>query len=94
MAGAHGIHSAALVADHAKLSVWLVLLFAIVWLLPNTQQILARFESAEGVQPPTGWLGRRLLWQPNLTWALTLGIAFLLSLAFMENTSRFLYFQF
>jgi alginate O-acetyltransferase complex protein AlgI len=94
MAGTGGIHSAALVADHAKLSVWLVLLFAIVWLLPNTQQILARFESAEGVQPPTGWLGRRLLWQPNLTWALTLGIAFLLSLAFMENTSRFLYFQF
>jgi alginate O-acetyltransferase complex protein AlgI len=94
MAGAHGAQLSALAAGHGKLLIWLLLLFGVVWLLPNTQQILAGFGSAAGVKPPTGGLARHLLWRPSVAWALSLAVALLLSLAFMENTSRFLYFQF
>lgn len=69
-------------------------LFAAVWLLPNTQQILARFGSDAGTVPQEGILGRALLWRPVMGWALTMAAALIVCLAFMEDTSRFLYFQF
>jgi len=72
----------------------LPLLFAAVWVLPNTQQILARVESASGTTSQAGRLGQWLLWRPNAAWALTLAAALLACLAYMEDTSRFLYFQF
>ena len=72
----------------------LPLLFAAVWLLPNTQQILAHFQSDAGTAPQPGALGRWLVWRPNAAWALTLAIALLACLAYLEDTSRFLYFQF
>lgn len=93
MAGKGGLGAHALVALH-KPMLLLPLLFAAVWLLPNTQQILARFGSDEGTHPQTGTFGRLLLWRPNLTWALTMTAALIMCLAFMEDTSRFLYFQF
>ncbi len=81
-------------APLAKPLVLLPLLFAAVWTLPNTQQILAHFESSAGTAPQTGRLGQWLLWRPNAAWALTLAAALLACLAYMEDTSRFLYFQF
>ncbi len=89
--GGMGVHA---LAALRKPIVLLPLLFAAVWLLPNTQEILARFGSDEGTHPQPGMLGRWLLWRPNLAWALTLAAALLVCLAFLEDTSRFLYFQF
>jgi D-alanyl-lipoteichoic acid acyltransferase DltB (MBOAT superfamily) len=86
-----GIHEA---AAQAKIFARLVVLFAIIWLLPNTQQILAKYDPAEGVVALNSWLGRRLLWRPSTGWAVVIGVAFLLALTYMEDTSRFLYFQF
>jgi alginate O-acetyltransferase complex protein AlgI len=93
MLGAHGWRMR---MDHPALAEVARLLprVGIIYLLPNTQQILARFESAEGVKPPTGWLGRWFVWRPSLGWAFVIAVAFLASLTWMVNTSRFLYFQF
>jgi hypothetical protein len=86
-----GFHGA---SYELKIFARLTVLFAIIWLMPNTQQILARYNPAEGVAAMDGWLGRRLLWRPTAVWALVIGAAFLLALIYMEDTSRFLYFQF
>jgi alginate O-acetyltransferase complex protein AlgI len=69
--------------------------FAIVWGMPNTQQILARFEPAIA---PTPWdvenPAKRLLWKPTIGWALVLGVVMFAALVRIQNPSAFLYFQF
>ena len=68
---------------------------AIVWFLPNTQQILARFHPALELSPSDRREGGlRLLWQPTLAWGVGLGLVFFAVLVKMENPSTFLYFQF
>jgi alginate O-acetyltransferase complex protein AlgI len=93
--GGLGTHSLSTLAKPLAL---LPLLFAAVWLLPNTQQILAQFGSTPGAVTRDAWEGRGtarwLLWRPSAAWALTLVAALLACLAYMEGTSRFLYFQF
>jgi alginate O-acetyltransferase complex protein AlgI len=69
--------------------------FAIVWLLPNTQQILSRFkpsldeEAWDSESVPAGFR-----WSPNLGWALALGTVLFSVLVEIQNPSTFLYFQF
>jgi choline-glycine betaine transporter len=71
---------------------WTVLLFAIVWGMPNTQQIMARYDPAlEEVRPHPLPL---LQWQGNLIWGIVIGIGFGIALFGMGGTSEFLYFQF
>ena len=69
--------------------------FFIVWFLPNTQQILARFKPA---LDRTVWdtAVRRLpiLWYPNMGWALALSGLFVAALVGLKDPSTFLYFQF
>jgi hypothetical protein len=93
MVARHGL-GAHLTGAELKLFGRLVVLFAIIWVMPNTQQILARYAPAEGVAALDSWIGRRLLWRPSAGWAVVIGGAFLLALIYMEDTSRFLYFQF
>jgi hypothetical protein len=69
-------------------------LFLAVWTLPNTQQILRRFGSGVSTAPRTAAPRRMLLWRPAVTWGLAIAAAFIVCLAYMEDTSRFLYFQF
>ncbi|HEY3990254.1 MAG TPA: MBOAT family O-acyltransferase [Acidobacteriaceae bacterium] len=93
MAGRGGLGLHAL-APLAKPVLLLPPLFAAVWLLPNTQQILSHFGSDEGTGPQPGVLGRWLLWRPDMAWAVAMALALIACMAFMEDTSRFLYFQF
>jgi D-alanyl-lipoteichoic acid acyltransferase DltB (MBOAT superfamily) len=70
--------------------------FFIVWALPNTQQLLARFHPSLQISP---WdeahpAPARALWTPNLGWALTLGCLFFIVLVRLQDPSTFLYFQF
>ena len=68
---------------------------AIVWLLPNTQQILVRYKPAIELTPSDRTEGRfRVLWQPNLAWGVGLGMLLFAALTKFENPSSFLYFQF
>jgi hypothetical protein len=53
--------------------VWLAALFAIVWFLPNTQQIFASARPALGRIAPGPMAG--LHWRPGMGWAIALGLA-------------------
>jgi len=70
----------------------LALRFFIVWALPNSQTIMAKFSpTLPEVKPDTSpWL----LWQPTVRWALALGLLLALSLMSLQQTKVFLYFQF
>jgi len=72
--------------------VYLVLaLLPVVWLLPNTQEILGQVPTVRALQfPRLEWLR----WQPNWVWSGCLGAALILVLWYMTDTSVFLYFQF
>jgi hypothetical protein len=90
MAGSHGLGGT--FGSGTREFLWIVLLYVIVWAMPNTQQLLHRYEPALGrVQPyPVKWLQ----WQGNLLWGALLGAGFAIALLAMGGTSEFLYFQF
>jgi D-alanyl-lipoteichoic acid acyltransferase DltB (MBOAT superfamily) len=86
MAGLNGHAGPAVAAQE----LWPLLLFPIVWFLPNTQQILGQAESGSDLTP--GWLMIR--WRPSPQWALVTGLALFLVLINLSNSTTFLYFQF
>ena len=104
MIGAHGIGSGIASWPVLKpLGGWGLLMalapgFAFAYLMPNTQQFMARFEPAlewakwRVISPPV----LSILWRPTAAWAMALGVALLVGLAFIGrggNTS-FVYFGF
>ncbi len=66
--------------------------FAIVWLMPNSQQIMAKFPATLS-QVATGRY-RFLEWAPNPKWAIPMGVCAALAIASLSQHSEFLYFQF
>jgi alginate O-acetyltransferase complex protein AlgI len=68
---------------------------AIVWFLPNTQQILTRFRPS---LQKTAWdqtdVPKPLLWLPTTGWAVGVGVLFFAILVELQQPSTFLYFQF
>jgi D-alanyl-lipoteichoic acid acyltransferase DltB (MBOAT superfamily) len=78
----------------AKLLFALVAGYLVIWLMPNTQQILSHFKPSlhpELVQPDRLV---SLFWKPNLVWALGLSYLFFFALVRLQVPSTFLYFQF
>jgi len=78
--------------EHATQTVlWLVALFAVVWGLPNSQELLSRHNPVfEPVPDSKHWLR----WGPNGTWAVIIAAVGLACLLHMDQISEFLYFQF
>lgn len=68
---------------------WIIGLLCAVWLLPNTQQILARFGPALENAVPSA-----LAWRPSRLHAIGAGLALALALLHLNRVSEFLYFQF
>jgi len=66
--------------------------FGMVWFLPNTQQIMAKFPAALGQIAANRY--RLLEWMPDLKWAVSMGLAAGLAIASLSQHSEFLYFQF
>jgi alginate O-acetyltransferase complex protein AlgI len=97
LAGASGIHGVG-PAPHALPSliswVGIALLLAVVWGMPNTQEILGSYAAEDSPRALIPVDQRRLLWRPNLGWAFLMGIVFLLVFSLMKSNSHFLYFQF
>lgn len=91
--GSFGIHFGPLPAVDGNVDImtgWIIALWALAWLAPNTQQIMANFKPAlENVSPT-----KRLLWQPNKLWLTSIAVCLLYALTEMEKVSEFLYFQF
>jgi len=71
---------------------WLAALYAIVWGLPNTQQIMRRTDPALGRILPARWPA--VEWRPNWHWAVVGGATALVAILAIGGTSEFLYFQF
>jgi alginate O-acetyltransferase complex protein AlgI len=72
---------------------WIVILLAIAWFAPNTQQIMARFEPAllipRGMTP-----ARRMAWRPTVAVGLLAAAVAFASIVNLHRQSEFLYFQF
>ena len=76
---------------------WLAVLLLIALLLPNTLQIMARFEPAIGLQHRPGRtlaLARALDWAPTLPWAVTMAAMAAAAVMRIGGKSEFLYWQF
>ena len=80
------------------LAFWLALL----WLWPNTQQIMREQSPAldymqSAKEPMTPWLRdlvARLVWRPTPAWAMAAGALFALGLLNLTQISEFLYYRF
>ncbi|GAC1340887.1 MAG: MBOAT family protein [Acetobacteraceae bacterium] len=88
MLGLHGPGGTLPTSTLAQLAV----LFAIVWLAPNTQQIMHNYEPALGRAIPNPY--PRLSWHPRSSWALACGAVAALGVLALGGTTEFLYFQF
>lgn len=68
----------------------------LIWFLPNTQQLMARYQPAFDTYKEvstSSWQGR-LQWKPSTGWAISIGIISALGLFMVARMSEFLYFQF
>jgi alginate O-acetyltransferase complex protein AlgI len=95
LAGIHIVGSAPLLTIAWRKARFIPIGLFIVWTMPNTQQILARFKPALRLAP-SDELPRRipLYWKPSLTWGFVLGTLTMCAIISMQNPSTFLYFQF
>jgi alginate O-acetyltransferase complex protein AlgI len=78
--------------------IYLVLALLIVWIAPNVQQMMNRYEpylnittKGRGKLPdPPEWLK----WQPSFSWAVVFVVCAMASFLLLSRASEFLYFQF
>jgi alginate O-acetyltransferase complex protein AlgI len=99
MAGAHGF--AAKSVFHLRSAVAMLAgLVMIVWLLPNTQELLGRFEPALRFKPAdpesrtAAWLQKWISWKPGAVWALGVAVLTLYALSQISRVNEFIYWQF
>ena len=71
---------------------WIWISLLIVWLAPNTQQIMANYKPA--LVMPKGTLATRLAWQPSILSALLIWMIGFVAIINLNKLSAFLYFQF
>ncbi len=72
---------------------WIVILLAMVWLAPNTQQIMNRYRPALGIPAETPYQGR-LQWRPSAWLAVPVAVLTVICVVNLHKHSEFLYFQF
>jgi D-alanyl-lipoteichoic acid acyltransferase DltB (MBOAT superfamily) len=72
---------------------WIVILLAVVWFAPNTQQIMARFAPAL-LLPRDLSPARLMLWRPTVLAGVLVALIGLAAIANLHRQSEFLYFQF
>lgn len=83
--------------DRLPTACMLALALVIVWLLPNTYQLMDREDPALNLENlPQSHLFEmdRFRWRPTLLWAFLIGTLLLLSVMGLAKPSEFLYYQF
>ena len=80
------------VLDTVRILGWLVLLTVVCMALPNTQEIMAKYQPALDFRPPTK--APLLAWQPNWVWGAVMGGLLAAAILLISRKSEFLYFQF
>jgi alginate O-acetyltransferase complex protein AlgI len=76
---------------------WMLGLLLLALLAPNTQQVLARFEPALGVETAAPYKNGprlRLSWNVSLGWAVAVAVIAAIGVAHVGGFSEFLYWQF
>ncbi len=69
----------------------LVGLYAVIWLMPNTQELLGEEQKNDS---PNWSILPHIRWRPNLPWWVATSTAFMISMFYSTAGSTFLYFQF
>jgi alginate O-acetyltransferase complex protein AlgI len=72
---------------------WIAILLAVVWLAPNSQQIMGRVRPALALPDDTPYQGA-LLWRPAAWLAIPAALLAVLCVVNLHKHSEFLYFQF
>ncbi|MCC7487983.1 MAG: MBOAT family protein [Burkholderiales bacterium] len=85
LAGASGARDAVI---GTGVTGWLLVCLFLVWVMPNSQQVVLGIERWEGR------LSRWLAWRPDLAWTAALALVALVALSRLHTQSEFLYFQF
>ena len=83
--------------DLAGALAWVGALLSVALLLPNTLQILERYEPALAgprAAGGIGWLGRALVWSPSLAWVAAMSLLAGVAVLRIGGPSEFLYWRF
>jgi alginate O-acetyltransferase complex protein AlgI len=94
MAGLNGISIADPYYYGAPQLKGLLIMFAIVWGLPNAQQLLRRYRPVILTYPDEASESTRLGWRPSAAWALLTAVLLLAAVINLTHVSEFLYYQF
>ena len=86
------VSSALAVPWSAQQALIIIALFAIVWAMPNTQEILGKHSLVDAA--PLKPALARFAWSPSLAWALSIAALLLTVFLRLNNGAKFLYFQF
>ncbi len=75
---------------------WLALSFIVVWLFPNTQQIMAAWAAVHFTSHPIALAqpARGVGWQPSPRWALAIALLAVIGIMGLTRASAFIYFNF
>jgi alginate O-acetyltransferase complex protein AlgI len=94
--GVHGVENLQWTFDQssatAKQPLVLACLFGIVWLFPNAHQIMGKYSPA--LAKPHPMVSRLFSWQPSIVWGIVTAAILFLCVVMLQNTAKFLYFQF
>ncbi len=71
---------------------WILVSLLIVWLAPNTQQMMVNFKPALNISE--SGVAKRLLWKPSYSWLVASVICAVFSILSISEVSEFIYFQF
>jgi D-alanyl-lipoteichoic acid acyltransferase DltB (MBOAT superfamily) len=97
MVGLHGVHPGPVPGYNEPLLALIAVGFLIVFLMPNTQQIMGRFDPAYNWETwrKVGLAPLRWTWKPDLSGLLFAGVTLFLGVIFIERgRAVFLYFNF
>jgi alginate O-acetyltransferase complex protein AlgI len=94
------LHGVGVIADtgssegFAKTAMWICILMFVALALPNTLQVMARYEPALGVRPSKLAIERIAYWTTSLPWAVVVSAAAAAAVVSIGGPSEFLYWQF
>jgi D-alanyl-lipoteichoic acid acyltransferase DltB (MBOAT superfamily) len=94
LVGKHGIGTDAIVVRYAVAAAFI---YPFLWFAPNTQEVLGETPPVHGKEAPKKAKPLRFRpaqWQPNIAWAVAMGVVLVLVMIGLQDTAAFLYFQF
>jgi len=94
MAGLHGMGPVQADIRVIAAVLWLLVLYAVVWVAPTTRQWMLRERGLLGAPARFGEAPGRLMWRQSPQWAVVMGCGATLGLLAAGGSGEFLYFRF